>query len=300
MARRLTTQEFIEKSKKIHGDRYDYSLVDYVHSETKVNIKCYEHGMFEQTPSHHTHKTKPQGCPKCSGKVKTTEDIIKEFKSIHGNRYDYSSTEYKGSSFKVKIKCLEHGYFEQRYSDHVNGQDCPDCAYVNRRLNNTKNKIFRKFKGLIQPEDYKLIPLTKGKFAKVDNEDFERLKDINWCCTINNYSINRKFGLMHRFIMDTPQDMDTDHINHDTLDNRKSNLRICNTSDNLGNLSFRRGFTSIYKGVCWINERKKWKSSVAYNNTNYILGYFTSEIEAAKAYDKKARELFGEFALTNF
>lgn len=157
-----------------------------------------------------------------------------------------------------------------------------------------------KFKDLIQPEDYKLIPLTKGKFAKVDNEDFEKLKNINWVYN-NKYARNIKSGYMHRFIMNTPINMDTDHINHDTLDNRKYNLRICSRSkNNMNTISVDVNKKSIYKGVTWFKRDLKWKSQIMINYKNIHIGYFTSEIEAAKAYDKKAKELFGEFALTNF
>lgn len=157
-----------------------------------------------------------------------------------------------------------------------------------------------KFKDLVQPKDHKLIPLTQGKFAKVDNEDFEELKNINWVYN-NKYARNIKAGYMHRLIINTPINMDTDHINHDTLDNRKSNLRICSRSkNNMNTISIDVNKKSIYKGVTWFKRDSKWKSQIMINYKNIHIGYFSSEFEAAKAYDKKAKELFGEFALTNF
>ena len=91
-----------------------------------------------------------------------------------------------------------------------------------------------------------------------------------------------------------------DHINHNTLDNRKCNLRICTQSENSANKRFYSNKSSIYKGVSWYKNNKKWRSSIGYKRECYLLGYFNDEIEAAKAYDKKARELFGQYALTNF
>lgn len=91
-----------------------------------------------------------------------------------------------------------------------------------------------------------------------------------------------------------------DHINHDTLDNRRDNLRICTVSqNNMNRKKSRKTQSSIYKGVCWYARSRKWIARIKYYETKYHLGYFDSEIEAAKAYNNKARELFGEFAKLN-
>ena len=84
-----TTKSFISKAKKIHGDLYDYSLVDYINSNTKIKIICSVHGVFEQLPSNHLCG---KICYMCVGKQKTTEDFIKEANIIHNNKYDYSLT----------------------------------------------------------------------------------------------------------------------------------------------------------------------------------------------------------------
>ena len=93
-------QYFTERARKIHGDKYDYSLVDYIKSNEPVQIICQEHGKFNQLPSIHLSGS---GCPKCVGKYKSSEDIINQFKLIHGDKYDYSLVDYQGSHIKVKI-----------------------------------------------------------------------------------------------------------------------------------------------------------------------------------------------------
>jgi len=126
-----TTEQFIAEAKAVHGDRYDYSESEYVNSYTKIKIICPEHGSFEQVPYGHL---RGQGCPKCGRKkniksqTKTAEQFIAEAKSVHGDRYDYSDSEYVNCETKVKIICPEHGSFEQRPRIHLNGSGCPKCG----------------------------------------------------------------------------------------------------------------------------------------------------------------------------
>ena len=103
------TQEFIEKAKEIHGNKYNYSKVDYKNAKTKICIICPIHGEFYQTPDHHL---QGQGCPKCSGKNKTTEEWVEQAKHIHKNRYDYSNSIYINSITPIKIICPIHGEFQ--------------------------------------------------------------------------------------------------------------------------------------------------------------------------------------------
>ena len=125
-------EDFIKKSRTIHGDKYDYSKVEYVDSHTKVCIICPEHGEFWQTP--YNHYGGKQGCPKCGyksisikKKTVTTEEWIKRAKEIHGNRYSYDKTIYTGYRDKVIITCPIHGDFEQLSYDHLQGKGCPKC-----------------------------------------------------------------------------------------------------------------------------------------------------------------------------
>ena len=129
MSKRKTKEQFIEEAKLIHGNKYDYSEVEYINTNTKVCIVCPQHGEFWQTPKKHL---QGQGCPKCSGKNKTTEDFIKKASLIHNNKYDYSKSTYVNSKTPINIICPIHGEFQQTPDSHVNGkQGCPKCANKN-------------------------------------------------------------------------------------------------------------------------------------------------------------------------
>lgn len=155
------------------------------------------------------------------------------------------------------------------------------------------------------------IPLTQGLFALVDGKDFEQLSKYKWYATKaqNTYRAirhtssklgKRKTIYMHREILNAPPEVDVDHRNHCGLDNRNTNIRICTRSQNNQNQEAMRGETSKYKGVYWHKKAQKWHSQIKYNKKKIYLGLFNNEIKAAIAYDNKAKELFGEFAKTNF
>lgn len=140
---------FIEKAMKKHGDRYDYSKVNYINNRTKVCIICPEHGEFQQTPDKHL---RGQGCPKCCRKNKkyTTDEFIEQAIKIHGNLYDYSETIYgKNKKEKVKIICPKHGPFLITPESHLQGGGCKYCTvgevfntedFINKAKNIHKNK----------------------------------------------------------------------------------------------------------------------------------------------------------------
>ena len=124
-------QDFISKFIKTHGDKYDYSLVEFINSKNKISIICKEHGEFKKTPSNHI---LGQGCPECSlhnsklKKLKTNDIFISDAIKIHGDKYDYSLVEYTGTNNKVKIICKKHGIFEQKCYKHLQNQGCPTCS----------------------------------------------------------------------------------------------------------------------------------------------------------------------------
>lgn len=124
--KQATTEDFIEKAIAVHGNRYDYLLVEYINNYTNVKIICKIHGIFEQSPNNHLHN---RNCPLCSSTyTKSKEVFIKEAKLIHSDSYDYSLVVYKQSKIKIKIVCKIHGIFEQQPNAHLNNQGCPKCA----------------------------------------------------------------------------------------------------------------------------------------------------------------------------
>ena len=123
------TVSIIEKFKAKWGDKYDYSKVNYVNSKTNIVIICPEHGEVSQTPESHLNSS--FGCRYCSGNVKkTTSEIIKDFKKVHGEKYDYSKVNYKNAKEKVTIICKVkgHGEFQMQANSHIGGNNCPKCV----------------------------------------------------------------------------------------------------------------------------------------------------------------------------
>lgn len=116
---------FINKAKKIHQNKYDYSLVNYIDSQTKIIIICPEHGNFEQKPFSHLRGT---NCPNCApNKKMNTDCFIKKANMTHNNKYNYSEVKYANSLTKINIICPKHGKFSQQPSAHLNGKGCPIC-----------------------------------------------------------------------------------------------------------------------------------------------------------------------------
>ncbi len=162
----------------------------------------------------------------------------------------------------------------------------------------------------------KYIKLTQGKFAIVDDIDYEKLSRFMWQAAKKKYKkvvygftvqrscrcpFNQKRTIfMHRQIMSCPRGKVVDHIDHNPLNNQRTNLRICSKGkNNLNKLPYAKG-SSKYKGVSWHYPLRKWRSQIQLNNQRHSLGYFIDEIKAAKIYDIAAKKLFGEFAHLNF
>ena len=130
--KRLTTEQFVERAKKIHGDKYDYSKVEYVNNNTKVRIICPIHGEFWQNPRNHL---EGKGCKKCANDAVgnrtrfTKEEFIKRAKEVHGNKYDYSKIDLiNRKNGKICIICPIHGEFWQSPNMHLLGRNCPKCS----------------------------------------------------------------------------------------------------------------------------------------------------------------------------
>lgn len=127
--RKSNTEDFISKSKQIHGERYDYSLVKYTNAKTKVKVICKEHGVFEITPNDHLSS---KGCRRCDTPVTNTQEFIEAANKVHGNRYDYSKVNYVNAKSNVAIICKIHGEFEQTPNSHLTGHNCEKCGNLAR------------------------------------------------------------------------------------------------------------------------------------------------------------------------
>jgi hypothetical protein len=131
--RRLINDEFIARAGQVHGDRYDYSRVQYRNFDTKVSIVCREHGPFSTLPGNHL---KGKGCPACgdqkraASKTKSTAKFVSEATSVHKGRYDYSNTKYTGKVHEVTVICPVHGEFRQKAGVHLRGHGCPTCGLL--------------------------------------------------------------------------------------------------------------------------------------------------------------------------
>ena len=149
------------------------------------------------------------------------------------------------------------------------------------------------------------IPLTQGKFALVDADDYYQLSKFNWftdSCARTSYAArkqNQSNVMMHRMIMGAPDHLVVDHIDHNGLNNCKTNLRLCTPAQNTRNTTSRKG-ASKYKGLYRARGGKIWVAKIQFNGKKVHIGQFENEIDAAKAYDKKASQLHGQFACLNF
>ncbi len=150
------------------------------------------------------------------------------------------------------------------------------------------------------------IPLTQGKVALVDDEDYERVSQRKWWRWANGYAaayIDGKVIPLHRFILNAKKGDEIDHINTNKLDCRRANLRLCTRSQNVMNTRLRADNTTGFKGISYIKKKrgtKKYSAHLKIGTRRIHLGYFYAPVEAARAYDKAAREHFGEFARLNF
>jgi len=170
------TNEWVEASKKIHGDRYDYSKVEYANNRIKVSIICKEHGEFWQTPANHT---RGKNCPKCTGHYMDQSFFLEKANEIHkdesGNPlYDYSLLNFKDSHTHITVICpvkdpmtgKEHGTFSKTPNTHLNGQGCPLCTNVSMSLKmRMSNEEF--IKKAIKKHDDKYDYLTSYEMGKM-------------------------------------------------------------------------------------------------------------------------------------
>jgi len=188
--RKLTTEEFIEKAKQVHGDKYDYSLVKYTGANNKVNIICPHHGEFEQSPYNHTNLG--QGCPICrydkSSKSlsSNTEEFIKKAKKVHGDKYDYSKSVYTNSITKLIVICKKHGEFKVTPNNHLRNRICPKCSMENKikKLSSNTEEFIKKAKKVHGDKyDYSKVVYNNRKSPIIiicpEHGEFEQIADYH-------------------------------------------------------------------------------------------------------------------------
>lgn len=172
MSRKHTTQEFIEKAKEKHGDKYDYSKVHYVDAWVPVTIICKKHNFeFQMSPHNHL---RGQGCPLCGNERKgvyrkvSLEDFIRRANEKHNNKYNYSLVNLKNTWSKVDIICPIHGVFSQKANDHLRGIGCPECG---KQFGISEKQVLYALKEKYGTAEYqKPFPFLKSKtsYQKVD------------------------------------------------------------------------------------------------------------------------------------
>ena len=178
--------DFIEKSIKVHNYDYDYSLIDYINKNTRIEIYCKKcKDYFSQTPVKHL---LGRGCSRCAGNIKKTNDEFEiELIKVHGNRYDYSNMIYNGAKKNIKIICKEHGEFEQMAYHHLKGSNCPIC--IDNKLKTTEYIIEKSNIVHNYEYDYSLSEYvnnrTNIKIICKEHGIFEQLPDNH---------INKKYG----------------------------------------------------------------------------------------------------------
>jgi hypothetical protein len=157
---RMGQDEFIKRSNEIHQQKYDYSKVNYKNTDTKVIMGCPIHGDFEQTPHHHL---KGIGCPICGSKTYDTNEFVKRAKQTHGDKYNYSKTNYIDKRHKIIITCPLHGDFEQLPQNHLSGRGCPECG---RHFGVQEKKVLKLLKEKFKNVEYQYTNTTFLKGLK--------------------------------------------------------------------------------------------------------------------------------------
>jgi hypothetical protein len=158
MAKKITTSEFIKKASSHHKDKFDYSLTNYLNSKKHVTIICPSHGEFSQTPSKHL--LSESGCPECASEKRglklrmTPDEFLKRSKEVHGDKYDYSNTNYQSKRDKVTIICKIHGEFQQLPLNHLSSVGCSLCSNdlkaIKQKGRKLKSQVFNTTSFILQ------------------------------------------------------------------------------------------------------------------------------------------------------
>ena len=186
-----TTQDFIEKARKVHGDKYDYSCTEYMGARYNVSIRCKIHGVFTQMATNHLGG---KGCKECSrikvarDQTSNTEEFIRKARIIHGDKYDYSKIDYKNNRTQVEIICKIHGKFFQTPSGHLSGKGCKECG-KEKSKEDTRSRIM----------------LSKDEFIKRANNIHKNLYDYSKIEYVDTRTKIKIICKKHGSFLQTPQ-----------------------------------------------------------------------------------------------
>ena len=279
-SKKLETHDVIRTFINIHGNKYDYSLVNYINSKTKIKIICKEHGIFEQDYSKHVIG---RGCPTCGGSKKLESfEVVQKFKNVHGDKYDYSLIDR--ASRKFKIICKEHGVFEQDYSNHINGKGCPSCSNrvssKEREIKDIfKNTFISSDRSLIKPLEIDLISYDY-KFGIEYNGVMYHSSGISTVSKFNKF-IDEKYHINKTDMMEKVGYQLFHIFDTEFLHNSKKEIWLSKINDKLG----------IYNKE--INSNDCVFKRISYNDTknflilNHIDGMITAKFNYGLYYNNK-------------
>lgn len=296
----MSQEEFIERSTKAHGGKYDYSKVEYVNCKTKACIICPVHGEFWQVPGDHINGC---GCDACSGTMKLdTPTFINRAKELHGDRYDYSKVVYELSSIPVPIICKKHGIFMQAPNSHLNGQGCRQCG-IEESKSLRYGVGINDYDGLIKinGKHLKSYEMWGGILDRCYNEE-DRVKNPTYGdCEISEEW--KKYTSFKAFF-DNPENgytdgyaIDKDLISHG---NRLYTAEYCCfVPQEINNLILRQ---DKHRGECLIGVHKPKDSNKYIAQMSKIgkiskhIGSYNTELEAFNAYKKSKEDYLKEMA----
>lgn len=287
--KKLTTEEFIEKARKVHGDKYDYSKAKYVNSKKKICIICPQHGEFWQTPNNHLNG---QDCPLCSNEKKgdtqrfSLKDFLELAKQVHGDKYDYSQVVYINNKTPVKIICPIHGEFWQRPDTHTNRKHgCRLC-----RSDNMKKKLFGV--GLFDGYNRRCDCYShwRGMLMRCyDEKIFKKRPTYSECSVCGEwllYSNFKKWFDIHSVV--------GWHLDKDILvkgNKVYSPQTCCFVPPQINSMLVnRRNFRGKYKVGVYKGKYGRFSASCSVNDKSVRIGMFDTELEAFNAYKEFKEE----------
>lgn len=301
MPSRSTKEHALRRFERVHGDRYDYHLVEYVNSGTYVKVICREHGVFETTPDNHY---KGNGCPECSkknlGKANRLQmDVIKErLSTTQGLRYIYLLDAYELGS-RLKYLCPSHGWRTQSIH-HLLTVGCSLCrkeiSQARKVMRKRPHATFEAIKERVicDTETGRLYE-RKSYLGRVGGEEMTYWSDRHGYLMV---SIDSRSIPVHRVVMAfvlgrMPKEGSVcDHINGVVADNRAVNLREVSRKENQRNCKLHADSTTKVTGVNYCKRNGKYRARIGFDGKSITLGSFESIAAAAKV-RKKANEVVG-------